>query len=57
MRRWNFCPVCGHRVYKHGSDGCEHVDIAEEAVGAGPLKVIRRPCDCDAPIDALVVAS
>ena len=20
--RWNFCPICGHRVYQHGSRGC-----------------------------------
>lgn len=22
----NYCPNCGHRVYQHGKNGCEHVE-------------------------------
>jgi hypothetical protein len=23
---WNFCPECGHRIYRHNADGCTHVE-------------------------------
>jgi hypothetical protein len=47
---WNFCPFCGHRLYQHGSEGCEHVDIDNTT---NP-KVIRTPCDCTHPHPLLV---
>lgn len=26
MTAWNFCPICGHRIYQHDSGGCSHVE-------------------------------
>lgn len=30
--RWNYCPECSHRVYKHNAEGCEHVETTGHVV-------------------------
>jgi hypothetical protein len=55
----NFCSNCGHRIYQHNADGCEHVDITE-AEGEGPLQrqmvTVRTPCDCKQPHPLMIGA-
>jgi hypothetical protein len=41
---WNFCPGCGHRIYQHGSDGCQHVDqIYHVASLVGDSTTVKHP--------------
>ncbi|HUH72467.1 MAG TPA: hypothetical protein VLZ05_28670 [Mycobacterium sp.] len=50
---WNFCPECGHPVYQHNGEGCQHVDEALKACEDAECEqrgehvhLVPEKCDC-----------
>lgn len=35
MTTWNYCPICGHRIYQHSNKGCRHIETTGHIVRVG----------------------